>query len=184
MKIENNKSIALAYVLKVDGEIIETVTQESPMKFIFGQGYLLPKFEENIEGKKVGDTFAFELKAIDAYGEIIEEAFVELEKSVFEVDGKIDEKLFTLGNIVPMLDSQGNRLNGTVDKVTENTVLMNFNHPLAGCDLNFSGEVVDVHDITDEELAQMQGSCGCGCNECDHGEECGSNCDDNCDCGN
>jgi FKBP-type peptidyl-prolyl cis-trans isomerase SlyD len=159
MKIENNKSVALTYVLKVDGEIIETVNKEKPMRLIVGQGYLLPKFEENIKGKKSGDTFEFELKVADAYGEIDEDAFVELSKSLFEVDGKIDETLFTVGNIIPMRDSQGNRLNGTVDSASDSSIVLNFNHPLAGCNLNFTGEIVDVHDATIEELAEIQASC-------------------------
>ncbi|MDR2651155.1 MAG: FKBP-type peptidyl-prolyl cis-trans isomerase [Prevotellaceae bacterium] len=167
MKIENNKSIALAYVLKVDGEIIETVNKEKPMRLIFGQGYLLPKFEENIKGKKIGDTFEFKLKAADAYGEIDEDAFIELPKGMFEVDGTIDETLFTIGNVIPMRDSQGNRLNGTVDSVSDAAIIMNFNHPLAGCNLDFTGEVVDVHDVTLEELAEMQASCNHGdCSDC------------------
>ena len=166
MKIENNKSVALAYVLKVDGEIIETVDKEQPMRFIFGQGYLLPKFEENIKGKKTGDKFEFELNASEAYGNIEDEAFIELPKNLFAVDGKIDESLFTIGNVIPMRDSDGNRLNGTVDSVSDDVIVMNFNHPLAGCNLNFSGEVLDVHDITAEELAEMQNSCSSHCHEC------------------
>ncbi|MDR2292314.1 MAG: FKBP-type peptidyl-prolyl cis-trans isomerase [Prevotellaceae bacterium] len=168
MKIENNKSVALSYVLKIDGEIIETVSKEQPMRLIFGQGYLLPKFEEKIKGKKIGDTFEFEIKAADAYGEIDEDAFVELSKDLFEVNGKIDETLFTVGNVIPMRDSQGNRLNGTVDSISDAAIVMNFNHPLAGCNLNFTGEVVDVHDITLEELAEMQASCNhSDCDSCD-----------------
>jgi FKBP-type peptidyl-prolyl cis-trans isomerase SlyD len=167
MKIESNKSIALAYVLKIDGEIIETVKKEQPMRIIFGQGYLLPMFEENIEGKKTGDIFEFELKAADAYGEIDDEAFVELPKSIFEVDGKIDESLFTIGNAIPMRDSQGNMLNGTVESIFDTAIVMNFNHPLAGCDLNFTGEVVDVRDMTVEELEELQNSCNHGsCADC------------------
>ena len=49
MKIEKDKSVALAYVLKVDDEIVETVNKEKPMRFVFGHDYLLPKFEENIK---------------------------------------------------------------------------------------------------------------------------------------
>ncbi|MDR3226305.1 MAG: FKBP-type peptidyl-prolyl cis-trans isomerase [Prevotellaceae bacterium] len=166
MKIENNKSVALAYVLKVDDEVIETVNKENPMRFIFGQGFLLPKFEENIEGKKIGDTFDFNLKAAEAYGEIENDAFVELSKEIFNVDGEIDESLFTIGNVIPMLDTQGNRLNGTVENINDDTIVMNFNHPLAGCDLNFTGEVVDVHEITAEELEELQNSCNCNCSDC------------------
>ena len=166
MKIENSKSVALAYVLKVDNEIVETVPKENPMRFIFGQGYLLPKFEENIAGKQTGDKFEFELKAIDAYGEMDDDAIIELSKDIFAVDGQIDESLFTIGNAIPMRDSHGNRLHGTVENVLDDVVVMNFNHPLAGCDLNFSGEVVDVRDVTDEELAQMHSACSHHCHEC------------------
>ena len=166
MKIKNNKSVALAYVLKVDDEIIETVPKEKPMRFVFGQGYLLPKFEENIEGKQTGDKFEFELKAGDAYGEVDEEAFVELAKDMFAVNGKIDENLFVTGNVIPMRDSDGNRLNGTVENVLDDVIVMNFNHPLAGCNLSFTGEVVDVRDVTAEELTKMQSSCSHSCHEC------------------
>ncbi|MDR3287219.1 MAG: FKBP-type peptidyl-prolyl cis-trans isomerase [Prevotellaceae bacterium] len=171
MKIENNKSVALAYVLKVDDEVVETVNKENPMRFIFGQGFLLPKFEENIEGKKTGDTFEFSLKAAEAYGEIENDAFVELSKEIFNVDGEIDESLFVIGNVIPMLDSQGNRLNGTVENINDDTIVMNFNHPLAGCDLSFTGEVVDVHEVTAEELAELQNSCNCNCSDC-HSDDC------------
>jgi len=166
MKIENNKFVTVTYVLKVDDEIIEVVQKEKPMSFIFGQGYLLPKFEEYLKDKTTGDTFAFELKACDAYGEIEDDAFIELQKNMFAVDGEIDESLFTIGNVIPMRDSKGNRLNGTVESVSDDVIVMNFNHPLAGCNLNFTGEIIDVRDITAEELAKMQSSCSSKCHEC------------------
>ncbi|MBR4094364.1 MAG: FKBP-type peptidyl-prolyl cis-trans isomerase, partial [Bacteroidales bacterium] len=132
MEIQLNKVVSLSYTLEVDGDIIETVTAEKPMQFIFGTGYLLPKFEDNVKGKKVGDTFDFKLAAEDAYGNVDPEAIVELPKRVFEVDGKIQENVLFVGNVLPMMDSEGNRLNGAIDEVKEDTIVMNFNHPLAG----------------------------------------------------
>ncbi len=179
MEIQLNKVVSLSYTLEVDGDIIETVTAEKPMQFIFGTGYLLPKFEENVEGKKVGDTFDFKLAAEDAYGTVDPEAIVELPKSVFEVDGKIQENVLFVGNVLPMMDSMGNRLNGAIDEVKENTIVMNFNHPLAGAELHFSGKVEAIREATETELTnglfneKVQSSCGGGCSTAGDCSSCG-----------
>ncbi len=174
MKVETNKVISLSYELKVDGEVIETVNADKPMQFIFGSGYLLPKFEANIVDKNVGDDFEFTLVAIDAYGENNADAIVELPKHIFEVEGKIEENLLTVGNVLPMSDAQGNRLNGTIEEVRDDVVVMDFNHPLAGADLHFKGKVEAVRDATQSELmnglfgerAGCGGDCGGGCSGC------------------
>ncbi|MDR2801940.1 MAG: peptidylprolyl isomerase [Prevotellaceae bacterium] len=175
MKIEKDKVVSLSYALTVDGETLETVTAEKPMKFIMGTGYLLPKFEENISGKQAGDAFEFTLAAPDAYGEIVPEAIVELPSSLFEVEGKLEEGLLTVGNMLPMTDSDGNRLNGVIDEVRKDTVVMNFNHPMAGEELHFKGTVVAVRDATTEELlhglyGERNAGCGCDC----HSGDCSS----------
>ena len=91
MEINQNKVVSLSYTLEVEGDVIETVTAQKPMQFIFGTGYLLPKFEENVAGKKVGDTFDFTLTATEGYGEVNPDAIVELPKKLFEVEGKIED---------------------------------------------------------------------------------------------
>lgn len=68
MKIGKDKVVSLSYTLTVEGDVVETVTSDKPMDLIFGTGYLLPKFEQNVEGKEVGDTFDFMLTATEGYG--------------------------------------------------------------------------------------------------------------------
>jgi len=175
MKVETNKVISLSYELKVDGEVIETVNADKPMQFIFGSGYLLPKFEANVNGKKVGDTFEFSLAAADAYGETNPDAIVELPKDIFMVEGKIEEGLLTVGSVLPMSDAQGNRLNGTIEEVRDDVVVMDFNHPLAGADLHFKGKVEEVRDATQEELTNGlfgERAAGCGSDATDCGGGC------------
>lgn len=177
-EIQFNKVVSLSYTLVVDGDVIETVTAERPMQFIFGTGYLLPKFEENVKGKKVGDTFDFVLVAKDAYGEVNKDAIVELPKSIFEVDGKVQEDVLKVGNVLPMMDSEGNRMNGVIDEVKENSVIMNFNHALAGADLHFTGKVEAVRDATESELTnglfnEKAHSCGDGCSTSGDCSSCG-----------
>jgi len=169
MNVEKNKVISLSYELKVDGEVIETVKAEKPMQFIFGSGYLLPKFESHIAGKNAGDSFEFVLSAADAYGEVNPDAIVELPKDLFEIEGKIEEGLLTVGSVLPMSDSQGNRLHGTIEEVRDDVVVMDFNHALAGSELHFTGAVVAVREATEDELTYgLYGERG-GCKPSDCG---------------
>ena len=171
MVIEKDKVVSLTYELKLannSNEIVEKVNPNNPLQFLLGHGNLLPKFEANLTGLKIGDAFDFVLTSEEAYGNVSSEAIVELPKTVFMVDGQIDDNLLTLGNVVPMMDQSGNRFNGTVKELTEEMVKMDFNHPLAGEALHFKGEVVDVREATDEELEhghihQSHGGCGGGC---------------------
>jgi FKBP-type peptidyl-prolyl cis-trans isomerase SlyD len=182
MKVEQNKVISLSYKLEANGDVIEVVTKEKPMQFMYGAGYLLPKFEEQISNKSTGDKFDFVLQASEAYGEIDEEAIVPLPKSAFEIDGVFDEQFIQTGKNLPMQDQDGNRMYGTVEKIDANTVTMNFNHPLAGNALHFVGEIVDVREATPEDLSGHCGhGCGCGCDYCDDEDDCRD--EDGCSCG-
>ncbi len=177
MKVENNKMVAVDYTLTVDGVIADQSQEGAPLQFILGTGMLLPKFEEAILGKEVGDKVAFTLEPKDGYGEPNPDAIVDLPKSIFMVDGVIAEDLLVEGNHIPMADASGNRMVGVVKSVGEETVNMDFNHPMAGATLNFEVEVVMVRDVTPEDLAPA-GGCGCGCGDssCDCDGDCESGC--------
>lgn len=156
MKIGNQKVVSLTYELREDneqGELIQKVDEQRPFVYLFGVGGLLPKFEQNLEGLSKGDKFSFDMTAEESYGNHTEEAIIDLEKSIFEVDGAIDEELLTLGNQITMQDNHGNPLDGIVLEVTDTMVKMDFNHPLAGLDLHFSGEILDVREASAEELS-------------------------------
>ncbi len=177
MKVEQNKMVAVDYKLTVDGNIADQSMPGQPLEFIFGTGMLLPKFEEAILGKEPGEKVAFTLAPADGYGELHPEAVVDLPKTIFMVDGKLAEDILFVGSQVPMADAQGNRMFGTICEIGEETVKMDFNHPMAGKTLNFEVEVVSVRDVTPEDLAP-KGGCSCGCDDC--GGDCG---DGGCDCG-
>ena len=178
MKVEMSKMVAVDYKLTVDGQVADQSRPGQPLEFIFGTGMLLPKFEAAIEGKEPGDKVAFTLEAKDGYGEVIEQAIVDLPKDIFMVDGKLAEDILFVGSQIPMADAQGNRMLGVVKEVGETTVKMDFNHPMAGKTLNFEVEVISVREVTPEDLAP-KGGCSCGCDDCGGGE-CGEG---GCDCG-
>ena len=179
MKVEQNKMVGVDYKLTVDGQIADQSRPGQPLEFICGTGMLLPKFEEAILGKEPGEKVAFTLEPKDGYGELIAEAIVDLPKNIFMVDGKLAEDILFVGSQVPMSDAQGNRMMGIVKEVGDETVKMDFNHPMAGKTLNFDVEVISVRDVTPEDLA---GKCGCG--DCGCGDDC--NCEegshDDCGC--
>jgi FKBP-type peptidyl-prolyl cis-trans isomerase SlyD len=172
MKVANEKVISIIYELRInksDGKIIESLKDNAPLTFIFGTGSLLPKFEENLAGLGIGDKFSFSLPAEDAYGEIDHNALVNVPLGAFEVDGKIDYDLVKTGNTIPMQDGQGNRLNGVVKEISTGTVKMDFNHPLAGNSLYFTGQIVDIREVTEEEKnhGHVHQTHGCeGCSDC------------------
>ena len=140
MIAEKNNVISIVYELRSDskeGEVVESLTSENPLTFLYGTGGLLPKFEEQLNGMKSGDNFEFLLRSEDAYGPVVENAIVHVPQSVFEVDGSIDENLMKIGTMVPMMDAEGRRLNGKVIALEGDAVKMDFNHPMAGSDLFF-----------------------------------------------
>ena len=183
MTISDNKVVSLSYVLRVDGpegKMIETVTEDKPLQFVFGIGHLLPKFEQNIAGLKVGDDFSFLLEAKDAYGEAVEDLVVDVPRAAFRnSDGTTNDDILFVNNVIPMMDSQGHHLQGLVVEVKDDAVTMDFNHPLAGDNLYFTGKVTAIREATPEELsAGVHHGCGCGC---DH-DDC--NCEEgDCGCG-
>ena len=157
MTIEDKKVVSLHYELQVDDEsgtrqVADKSEEGHPLVFLYGVGQLLPLFEENIKGMKSGDKFEFSVPPEEGYGEYDDEAVVNLPLEIFKVDGELDTEMLKPGNILPMSDEQGNQLQGRVIEVTDNAVLMDFNHPLAGFDLYFTGKVVFVRDATLEEL--------------------------------
>lgn len=149
MKIENGKWVAVEYALYSDGpdgELIEETSDDAPFEFVFGSDDLLEKFEEAIAGKTAGESFSILIPAADAYGPEVEDAIVELPKETFLVDGKLDEDVIQVGEVVPMHDDEGNELMGLIVELKLNTVVVDFNHPLAGMDLYFDGEIKAVKD--------------------------------------
>lgn len=172
MIVSKDKVISLTYELRLDsndGEIVESLKEDAPLTFLYGSGNLLPKFEQYISELKAGDKFNFDLKAEDAYGEINDNAIVKVPVSAFEVDGKLDDKMLQKGSKIPMQDASGNKLTGIVKEINSDSVEMDFNHPMAGNHLFFSGKIAEIREATEEELkhdhAHYSGSCE-DCSDC------------------
>lgn len=187
MNVAEGKIVSLIYKLNLNnasGEVLETIEKDKPLEFLYGAGYLLPLFEQNISGLTKDQAFSFPLSSENAYGPFREEMVVDIPLRSFEVDGKIDDTMIQVGKSIPMRDQSGNRMTGRITQLENEMVTMDFNHPLAGQDLFFEGEVLGVREPTEEELKNMtahnHGGCGCGSGGDCNSED--SNCDDGCGC--
>ena len=158
MKIANNAVVSVSYQLHAnlpqkEKTHIETTEKGHPLTFLFGVGGLIPGFERNLAGLSVGDKFDFTIDANEAYGETDANAVINLPIDIFKVDNVIDFEVLKAGNVLPMSDHEGNRMNGKVVSFNDKDVTMDFNHPLAGQTLHFSGEVLEVREASAEELS-------------------------------
>lgn len=156
MKIGKNAVVSVNYnlSLKGTGEQVEQTSKEQPFVFLFGAGNLLPDFENNLANKQVGDSFDFFIDAANGYGLRDEQHVVMIPIEAFQgEDGKLDEENVKVGVTLPMVDNEGNRLYGQVLEINAEHVKMDFNHPLAGADLHFKGEVLEVREATADEIA-------------------------------
>ncbi len=193
MNISLNKFVSCSYDLYVGGEeapeLMERATKERPLEYIHGLNMMLPDFEKNLFGLKVGDKFDFILSPEQAYGEISDDNVVELPKNIFMNDeGVFDAEQIAVGKIVPMRTQDGHTVQGLVKEINEEFVIMDFNHPLAGETLHFVGEILDIHEATEAEMSKFfgGGGCGCGCgshDEGDHHHNDGDDCGGCCGCG-
>ena len=196
METAENKYITVAYRLYTmengEKELFEEAKAEHPFQFISGLGTTLEDFETQVSDLAKGDKFEFTIVADRAYGAYDEQHVIELPKHIFEIDGKFDNEHIKEGNIVPLMTSDGQRVNASVVEIKPDVVVVDLNHPLAGADLIFEGEVIENRPATNEEIQElvkmMSGEgCGCGCDSCgsgcgDHG--CGDHeCGDGCGCG-
>jgi FKBP-type peptidyl-prolyl cis-trans isomerase SlyD len=147
MKIAPGKNVAVHYTLYVvadEKELIEETRDDDPMRFVYGQDAMLAKFEEALLGLSAGDSFTISIPCADAYGDEQENLFIEYPKSTFLEDGEIDEEMLQEGEIIPLESPEGDIIEGVVCEVKLNSIILDFNHPLAGEDLLFEGSVISV----------------------------------------
>ena len=179
MKAEKNKVVSLTYELIVDGALADKADETRPLDYIHGTGMLLPKFESEVEGKEPGEEFAFTLTPEEGYGTFDETRLIDLPMEAFMIDGKVRDDLLVVGRMIPMMSDSGQVVNGIVHEVTDNKVTMNFNHPMAGKTLHFTGKVESVREATEKELREglhgeylpPEGGCGHCHGECHKDED-------------
>ena len=168
MKIAANTFVAIDYCLTLDsGEKIDRSQAGQPLTFITGTGQIIPGLEKALTGMRTGDTAKVTVEAADAYGPIREDLVHEVPKTHFPADADIQ----------PGMAFQAEGPQGpfmiVVQTVTDQTVTVDLNHPMAGKRLHFDVTVQEVREPAADDLsAAADAGCGCGCGG-DEADGCG-----------
>lgn len=175
-----NKYVTVAYELYTDNdkgihELVEKAPIEHPFQFISGLSIALDSFESKILALAEGEAFDFVLKVDEAYGPYEQERVIELPKETFAINGRFDKDMVYPGAVLPLVNADGMRFQGLVLELKDNTVIIDLNHPLAGKDLHFKGQVVTMRDATNEEIQALINHEGCNC-----GGDCEGGCEGGC----
>ncbi len=147
MQIEQNKVVTLNYTLKdKDGNVIDE-SNDGTFAYLHGASNIIPGLENALTGKSAGDKMDVAVSAEEGYGEHDAEKTQNVPRNMFPDDVEIET-----GMQFHAQGPGGETLVVTVVKVEEDTVTVDGNHPLAGVELNFNVEVMDVRDASEEEL--------------------------------
>lgn len=138
---------AIAYVLTVDGEVVEEITADDAIEYLHGADNLIQGLEKALEGKKAGDKFSVTIQPADGYGDYDEADIEEVPLSEFEEFDSLEP-----GMEIEMVDDEGDVFEATVLEVTDKVVKLDFNSPLAGKVLHYDVEVINVREGTEDEV--------------------------------
>jgi FKBP-type peptidyl-prolyl cis-trans isomerase SlyD len=149
--IQDNMVVSLAYSLTADGEIIERATAEEPLDYLHGAENIVPGLEKALSGKTIGDRFTITLQPGEAYGEYDESDLETVAK-----DDIPDVEQLEPGMVVVLEDEEGYIFDAIVREIDSNSVILDFNPPLAGKVITYDVEVLAIRDAEEEELAAGQ----------------------------
>ncbi|MFI4875534.1 MAG: peptidylprolyl isomerase [Blastopirellula sp. JB062] len=150
MKIGKNMVVAIDYTLKGDdGEIIDTSSGGEPLVYLHGIGALISGMESALDGKSIGDEFQVVIPPADGYGEYDEEDVMEIALAAFDDPSQVQVGM----ELILETEDEG-EFAAVVTQVTEDSAIVDRNHPLAGMTLHFDVAVREVRQATAEELEQ------------------------------
>jgi len=145
--VQDNLVVTLDYKLIVEEEMLESTEDGEPILFIQGIGQIIPGLENALYGMEVGDQKTVVIQPEEAYGEYDPESLQEAKKEEFSEEVPLD-----VGTFLDLEDDEGDVLSAQVIAAEEDTVTLDFNHPLAGKTLTFEITVADLRSASEEEL--------------------------------
>ncbi|MDP3301556.1 MAG: peptidylprolyl isomerase [Sulfuricurvum sp.] len=166
MAIEANQIVSIEYEVRDGQNVVDSNVGGAPLVFMFGKGQVIPGLENGIAHMNIGEKSDVSVKAADAYGDYNEDAQQEVPREQFAgIDLNVGMTLYGQGE-------DGGTVQVIVKEVKDDSVVIDFNHPLAGKDLMFTVTISSVRDASAAEAAsgipaenavESSGSCGTGC---------------------
>ncbi len=145
--VQDGLVVSIEYTLTVDGEVLDSSEGAGPLLFLAGYDNIVPGLEQEMIGMKIGESKDVVVSPEDGYGEFDDEAFMEVPRSEFPADMELEE-----GLELHVSDEDGQEQMAFVESFTDDSVRLDFNHPLAGAELHFNVKVLALRDPTAEEL--------------------------------
>ena len=137
--IANGKKVTFDYTLKVDGKVIDSSQQHGSLVYTQGEGKIIPGLSRQLEGLRAGDEKEIVVTPQEGYGAVDPKAFKEVPREQLPKDAKLK-----VGTQLQAKTPDGHILVVTVSKLNKDTVLLNFNHPLAGKELHFQVKILSI----------------------------------------
>jgi FKBP-type peptidyl-prolyl cis-trans isomerase SlyD len=170
MAIEANQIVSIEYEVRDGDTVVDSNVGGAPLVFMFGKGQIIPGLENGIANMAIGEKADVLVKPADAYGELNPDAQQEVPKDQF-AGIELTEGMTLYGQ-----GEDGGTVQVTVKEIKDDTVVIDFNHPLAGKDLMFTVTVNNIREASAEEVMTGipaenkpeegehcgSGSCGCG----------------------
>jgi len=141
MVISEGSKVSIEYTLKLDDDsVVDTNVGGEPLVFVQGDGHIIPGLEKELEGLNVGDEKEVNVSPEEGYGPLNESAYVEVGKTEIPEDAQV------VGAQLQAENPQGQMVYPVVTEIKDETVILDFNHPLAGKELNFSVKILDIEN--------------------------------------
>ncbi len=138
--IKEGDTVKVHYTGKIaDGTVFDSSKEREPLEFTIGEGKLIPGFEKAVVGMSVGDSNTVTIPSDEAYGEKRDDMVVDVEKTQIPEDISPE-----VGQQLQIQQKDGGAIPVVITDVTDENVKLDANHPLAGQDLTFEIEVVEV----------------------------------------
>lgn len=136
--IKSGNKVKLNYELTVNGDVIDSTTDQEPFQYIHGKNQIIPALEKQLESLNAGDRREIILGPDDAYGALDPQAYIEIEKS------ELPQTDLKIGTRLGMISPEGQTVPATVVEIRLETVILNLNHPLAGKELHFVVQILSI----------------------------------------
>ena len=146
--IAKGKVAEIEYTLRLgDGTVFDS-TEGEPMPYLHGAGEVISGLESALEGRGVGNELSLEIAPADAFGERDEDLVETIDKDAIPTDSPLEED-----DQICLVNDDGENVEGVVVGISDTSVTVDFNHPLAGETINVTAKVISIRDATAEELA-------------------------------
>ena len=139
LKVEKGRRVKLDYTLSVKDEIIESTVGKEPLEYTQGDGTLLAALESKLEGMKTGEKKIIVISAQEGYGPVDPKALREVPKSLLPANVEAQP-----GLVLELEGTDGEKFPAIISEVKEDKIVLDFNHPLAGQELKFAVQVIEI----------------------------------------